>query len=832
MANDNNSAVLGRKHGLSAALDHFFRFSERGSSLKTEIGAGCIAFFVAVCALIMNTQIIGAAYGNYAGSYLAATLLCFAGSLLLGLLCNLPLVQTANMALSAAVISMLSAAPGVTYWNLMAITLVAAVVYLLVALTPAKKFLVDLLPDGVRKALPVGLGLYTVVVALRYAGITADGALQSASGLMTLSRFYFWIMAAATLLYLIFKAIKKKNALLRTFGLMVGAMWIFGIVFYMDQFVGGQTASTIVYHRLNVFVATDGASPYNIGAGFAGLQLGRVFTEGFNFSGYNGSVFLLFVQGILSFLFLGLYSNTTAVDAALTSAEASVDEASEKKIHVLGAALNVLAPILGVPAGSIGAESTAATEDGGKTGLSSVVASIGFLIASFTWLFVMFFATGTNGAGMWINDTEVKLAVYVNDTFAFADLVMVFVGAAMLKGLAKVDWKKAKEVAPFLVTVIGIACLGNLALGVALGVIAYAIAHFVSAERKEKAAVTAILCCLMLLFSVLSLNGISAAKKASSSAATTARGTLGEVSDFSFDFNSGEYSFTGTDNALFYVVRLYLVEDGVQSPSAQAQSERIDADEANQYSGRLNTSLVAGEYNAYVLAVASGYTPSSTLVSGASTAQAQPTVAANWQEDGPNVAIKLTITAGDSVTDSYAVTLEKDGAVVYRNPNASNGETVLAASDLGLEALSKDDHISVTVAVNAVPGFTAPDPVKTDVTEQQMGGPGGMPGGGMAGFEVEPAPFTFEEGAETIEYVIGSHAYFNTTGTLVDSEAGVKYTYQLAKGDPQAPFDCKMFLYLNEDGTARLTVSAEGPVAATDLSGSWTSDGGNITVTF
>ena len=61
MANENTSAVLGRKHGLSAALDHFFRFSERGSSLKTEIGAGCIAFFVAVCALIMNTQIIGAA---------------------------------------------------------------------------------------------------------------------------------------------------------------------------------------------------------------------------------------------------------------------------------------------------------------------------------------------------------------------------------------------------------------------------------------------------------------------------------------------------------------------------------------------------------------------------------------------------------------------------------------------------------------------------------------------------------------------------------------------------------------------------------------------------
>ena len=209
---------------------------------------------------------------------------------------------------------------------------------------------------------------------------------------------------------------------------------------------------------------------------------------------------------------------------------------------------------------------------------------------------------------------------------------------------------------------------------------------------------------------------------------------------------------------------------------------------------------------------------------------AKPAVSANWQEDGPNVSVKVEIKAGDSVASSYTVTVEKDGSEIYRNADAKNGDLMLNAPDLGLAEISKADKLKVTVAVNPVPGYSIPAPVTTDVTEKQQGGPGG--GGGMAGFEVEPAPFTFAEGSETIEYEIGSHAYFHTTGTLVDSEAGVKYTYKLAKGDEGAPFDCKMFLYINEDGTARLTVSAEGPVAGADLSGTWESDGTNITVTF
>lgn len=495
--------------GISKALDRVFHFTERGSSMGGEIGAGMGAFFIAVCALIMNTQIIGAAYGNYAGSYLAVTLIAFIGTILLGIVCNLPLVQSANMGLSTVLISMLGVDTGLTYANLMAITFVAAVIYLAVVVTPARKVLVEALPDGVKKALPVGIGLYVALTALRNTGILgADGALTSASSLGTLDSYYFWLMAAATLIFVALKAFHRKKSALATFGILVGCMWVGGIVFFMDQFFGGQTAATVVYQRLNLVVATDGASPYNIAAGLQSLQIGALFTEGFDFSAYTGSVPLLFVQGILTFLFLGLYSNLGYTSAAATVGgydEKPYAEEGEGKALVVGAALNVAAPILGASPTTVGAQSSVAANDGGKTGLASLSAAAGYLIAIFSWIFILFFATGTNGVGMWIEETETKLAAYVQDTFVFADLIMVLVGASMLKGIRKVDTTRLVEMLPFAATVLVTACLGNLALGVALGCVSYLICKAASQERRELTASSVVLGVLMLLFLIAAL---------------------------------------------------------------------------------------------------------------------------------------------------------------------------------------------------------------------------------------------------------------------------------------------------------------------------------------
>ncbi len=113
-----------------------------------------------------------------------------------------------------------------------------------------------------------------------------------------------------------------------------------------------------------------------------------------------------------------------------------------------------------------------------------------------------------------------------------------------------------------------------------------------------------------------------------------------------------------------------------------------------------------------------------------------------------------------------------------------------------------------------------------------MGG-GGMGGGGMAGFEIEPENTTFDENAESFSFNIGTAELLHTTATRKDTPAeGAKYSYQLEKGDPNAPFNVEMTLDLMEDGTAVVNVSAAGPISAATVNGTWAIENGVITLSF
>ncbi len=499
-------------NALAVKLDNLFKVTERGSSVGAEVKAGFGAFCIAVCALLMNTQTIGTYYGNYAGAYLAVSLIAFAGTLLLGVFCNLPLLQTANMGMSAALISLLGSNTGLTYANVMFVTFLAAVLYLVIAVTPLKKIFIDAVPEGVKKALPVGIGLYVISTALKNAGlVSAEGSFVSASGLTDLDWFYYVLLFVGVVLVAVYFAAGRKNALGSTYLILILAMWVGGIVFYQEYFMGGQTATTVVYQRLNLIVATDGASPYNILNGITSLKIGTLFTKGLDFSAYTeagGNVALFIVESVMTFLFLGMYTNLGTYQGSLAAADLDEEEwavQGEKKAMFVGAVLNVVSPILGGTPTAIGSQSAMETEDGGKTGLASLSASVGFLIAVFSWVFFALFATSTNGVGMWINDTETKLAAYVQDGFIFADLMMVFAGVLMLKAVKKLDVKNAEEFVSFAATLAGIAFLGDLVLGAALGTILYCILKLIGKDRKTIQIPVLILAVIFAVYAFLAL---------------------------------------------------------------------------------------------------------------------------------------------------------------------------------------------------------------------------------------------------------------------------------------------------------------------------------------
>ena len=494
---------------VSAFLDRTFKITERGSTVGQEAWAGAGAFCVAVCALLMNTQMIGTYYGNYAGSYFAVSLLTFIGTVVLGAVFNLPLMMTANLTLSTVMISMLGANTGLTYPNVLFVTFIAAVIALIVALTPLKMVLVDALPAGVRKALPVALGLYVIMTAVENTGLVSDGVLTAAQDYTNLENLYFWLAIAMMVLVTIYLAVKRTNAFGSTYFLIIAAMWVLGILFYLDYFLGGQTATTVVYQRLNLIVATDGASPYTIAAGISSLHIGQLFSEGLDFSEFTangGNVALFIAQGVMTYLFLGMYTSLGDADGAQAAAGlAPLDAKTEKQVLITSSAANVVSPILGGSPLAVAPQSAMATKDGAKTGLSSVVAGIGFLIALFNWIFFALFVTGTNGVGMWINDTETKLAAYVQDSFLFADVIMIFVGIVMLKAVKEVAVDKKEEFLPFAAVLVLTVFGGNLVLGAAAGTILAFVLQLFEPDRKNTKLSFVLLTIIMIVYAYLVL---------------------------------------------------------------------------------------------------------------------------------------------------------------------------------------------------------------------------------------------------------------------------------------------------------------------------------------
>ena len=227
----------------------------------------------------------------------------------------------------------------------------------------------------------------------------------------------------------------------------------------------------------------------HLGTVFSNLSVGKIFTEGFNFSAYTeagGSVALLFIAGILTMLAASLYGNEAVMRASAEKGGYAMSEKESRIALLCNAGINVVAPLFNCSPVEIGAESVAGAEDNAKSGIASVVAAIGFAVSMFVWIIPAIFVTYTS--------PEIQMNLYghygkvlqllTECSFAFADTVMCLVGLSMVKNSFDIDWKDYKVFVPWIATIAGTFFLSNVAWGLALGVAAYTVVQMVSAPAE------------------------------------------------------------------------------------------------------------------------------------------------------------------------------------------------------------------------------------------------------------------------------------------------------------------------------------------------------------
>lgn len=450
-------------------LDRTFKLSENGTTVRTEIIAGLTTFMAMVYILMVNagmfsdpfgdgTNVLGVSYGAI---YIATALSAIIGTVLIGLLAKLPLAQASGMGLNAFFVFTCVVTMGFTYANALVFVLIDGVVFVLLTVTGLRKKIFDAIPRAVRVAIPAGIGLFIAFIGAQNAKlVVADSSTGVAMGSMNLlNKSWGEVMPLiVTIIGLITIAIMSQKK-------------IKGAIFY------GIIGSTILYYLLGLTTGMYDTLTVSIGnplsafGEWADQSLVKVFTEGFDFSGYLategnnvGSLVLLLVTSSLAFCIVDMFDTLGTLYGAcargnMLTAEGEVPNMN--RAMLADAIATCTGAVCGTSTVTTFVESSAGIAEGGRTGLTSMVVALGFVVA-------MFLA---------------PIAQLIPNCATATALI--YVGVLMMNGVKELDWTDPSVAVPSFLTIAMMVFTYNISFGIGFGILSYIFINLFTGKAKE-----------------------------------------------------------------------------------------------------------------------------------------------------------------------------------------------------------------------------------------------------------------------------------------------------------------------------------------------------------
>lgn len=449
--------------------DKKFHYKEMGSTLKTEIIAGLTTFLAMAYILVVNSGMF-ATLGtvSFDAMYVTTALSAIIGTVLIGLLSNLPLAQAPGMGLNAFFVYTVCLTLGFTYANALVFVLLDGLIFVLLTATGLRRIVFDAIPPVVKAAIPAGIGLFIAFLGLQDAKLV----IPSESTGVTLASFNLlgnanWasvmplLVAIFSLLLIAILYYKNvKGSIL--WGILGGTGLYYILGFTVDGFYKGF-AENFSFNPLKPFAA------------FASESFGKVFTEGFDFSTYLnveghsvGGLVILFITTALAFCMVDMFDTLGTLYGACRSGNLLVkNEKGELEVPNMNKAMMADAiatcsgSVLGTSTVTTFVESSAGVAAGGKTGITSLVTSAAFASA-------LFFA---------------PIAKLI-PSFAYG-AALIYVGVLMIASVKDIDWNDVSVAVPAFLTIAMMPFTYNISYGIAFGLLSFVAIKAFSGKIKE-----------------------------------------------------------------------------------------------------------------------------------------------------------------------------------------------------------------------------------------------------------------------------------------------------------------------------------------------------------
>ena len=429
-------------------MEKFFKLKENGTSVSTEIMAGLTTFFAMSYIIVVNPSILSQSGMEWGAVFLATIIASIIGTLVMGLVANVPYAQAPGMGLNAFFVYTVCFGLGFTWQQALSMVFICGVVNILITVTKVRKYIIKSIPTGLQNAIGGGIGIFVAYIGLLNVGIiTFDSGVPA---LATLNQPAFWVFIIGLILTIVLLVCNVKGAIL----IAIIATTLIGIPF-------GVTSP----QDTTSFSEACAALPTTFLAIFKEGGIGTLFSDPAKIPLVLITIFSFSITDtfdtIGTFIGTGRRSGIfSAEDEEMMENSAGFKSRLDKALFADATATSIGA-LFGTSNTTTFVESASGIGAGGRTGLTSVVVAICFALSAF-------------------------LATFVSAVpFAATAPALVAVGIMMTSSFREINWEDLSEAIPAFFAGFVMALCYSISYGIATGFIFYGIVKICKKETKE-----------------------------------------------------------------------------------------------------------------------------------------------------------------------------------------------------------------------------------------------------------------------------------------------------------------------------------------------------------
>ena len=444
-------------------LEKFFKLKENGTNVRTEVVAGVTTFMTMAYILAVNPSILSASGMDAQAVLIATAIASFIGTICMALLANYPFALAPGLGLNAYFAYTVCGSMGYSWQIALFAVFVEGLIFIVLSLTNVREAIFNAIPLQLKKGVSAGIGLFIAFIGLQNAGIVVNNDSTLVSIVDFTADFHTSgisaLLAVIGIFIIAVLYVKKvKGAIL----IGIFATWILGII---CQLTG-------------LYVVTPDAGYYSLIPAWSSFNLGAissVFGQCFE-ADFSSLRAFDFVAIVCAFLFVDIFDTLGTLIGCATKADMLDKEGKLPRIKealLADAIATTAGAVLGTSTTTTFVESSAGVAEGGRTGLSSVVTGLLFLLAVFL--------------------SPIFITI---PSFATAP-ALLFVGFLMISAVTAIDFNDFTEAVPAYLALIAMPLTYSISEGIAAGVISYVVINLISGKAKK---ITPLMYVLAVLF--------------------------------------------------------------------------------------------------------------------------------------------------------------------------------------------------------------------------------------------------------------------------------------------------------------------------------------------